>query len=97
LILIPTMIKKALGISLDELGISLIKVDGTVFKHLANLFHKDRLKRRCAILTDLDSAYVTETDDIFDAKFVESLVNADMDGALRKSKLDDDIEYNEFV
>ncbi|MEI7163670.1 ATP-dependent nuclease [Pectobacterium versatile] len=97
LILIPPMIKKALGISLDELGISLIKVDGTVFKHLANLFHKDRLKRRCAILTDLDSAYVTKTDDIFDAKFVESLVNADMDGALRKSKLDDDIEHNEFV
>lgn len=97
LILIPPMIKKTLGISLDELGISLIKVDGTVFKHLANLFHKDRLKRRCAILTDLDSAYVTEADDIFDSKFVESLVDADIDGAQRKAKLDDDIEHNEFV
>ncbi|MEN4692902.1 AAA family ATPase [Pantoea agglomerans] len=97
LILIPTMIKKALGISLDELGISLIKVDGTVFKHLANLFHNDRLKRRCAILTDLDSAYVTKADDIFDSKFVESLVNADIDGAQRKAKLDEDIEHNEYV
>ncbi|WP_210461745.1 ATP-dependent nuclease [Pantoea ananatis] len=97
LILIPPMIKKTLGISLDELGISLIKVDGTVFKHLANLFHKDRLKRRCAILTDLDSAYVTEADDIFDSKFVESLVDAEIDGAQRKAKLDDDIEHNEFV
>ncbi|MDI9277377.1 AAA family ATPase [Pantoea sp. EABMAA-21] len=97
LILIPPMIKKTLGISLDELGISLIKVDGTVFKHLANLFHKDRLKRRCAILTDLDSAYVTKADDIFDSKFVESLVNADIDGAQRKAKLDVDIKHNEFV
>lgn len=97
LILIPPMIKKTLGISLDELGISLIKVDGTVFKHLANLFHKDRLKRRCAILTDRDSAYVTDADDIFDPKFVESLKNADIDGAQRKAKLDDDIKHNEYV
>ncbi|HHL0447329.1 TPA: TOPRIM nucleotidyl transferase/hydrolase domain-containing protein, partial [Klebsiella pneumoniae] len=29
LILIPAMVKATLGISLDELGISLIKVDGT--------------------------------------------------------------------
>jgi len=97
LILIPPMIKKTLGISLDELGISLIKVDGTVFKHLANLFHKDRLKRRCAILTDRDLAYVTDVDDIFDHKFVESLKNADIDGAQRKAKLDDDVKHNEYV
>lgn len=97
LILIPPMIKKTLGISLDELGISLIKVDGTVFKHLANLFHKDRLRRRCAILTDRDSAYVTDVDDIFDHKFVESLKNADIDGAQRKAKLDDNIKHNEYV
>jgi predicted ATP-dependent endonuclease of OLD family len=38
LIIIPELVKVTLGISLDELGISLIKVDGTVFKHISNLF-----------------------------------------------------------
>ncbi|HFT3433941.1 TPA: AAA family ATPase [Klebsiella variicola] len=97
LILIPSMIKYTLGISLDELGVSLIKVDGTVFTHIANLFNKDRLKRKCAILTDLDSAYVNEPDDIFDADFIASLENAEKDGARRKQVLDKYTEKNDFV
>ncbi|MGR6771631.1 ATP-dependent nuclease [Pectobacterium brasiliense] len=97
LILIPAMVKKTLGISLDELGISLIKVDGTVFTHVSNLFHKDRLKRKCAILTDLDSAYVKESDDIFDDEFVQSLVNAEDVGLRRKVELDKYTNDNEFV
>ncbi|KTL62473.1 chromosome segregation protein SMC [Photorhabdus laumondii subsp. laumondii] len=97
LILIPAMIKETLGISLDELGISLIKVDGTVFKHVSNLFHEKRLKRKCAILTDLDSAYVSVADDEFDDKFVESLEAAEDDGLRRKEELDSYIEGNEFV
>ncbi|WP_196090733.1 ATP-dependent endonuclease, partial [Klebsiella oxytoca] len=97
LILIPAMIKETLGISLDELGISLIKVDGTVFKHVSNLFHEKRLKRKCAILTDLDSAYVSVADDEFDDKFVQSLEAAKDDGLRRKDELDSYIEGNEFV
>lgn len=97
LILIPAMIKETLGISLDELGISLIKVDGTVFKHVSNLFHEKRLKRKCAILTDLDSAYVSVADDEFDDKFVQSLEAAEDDGLRRKDELDSYIEGNEFV
>ncbi|OWO82065.1 chromosome segregation protein SMC [Photorhabdus luminescens] len=97
LILIPAMIKQTLGISLDELGISLIKVDGTVFKHVSNLFHEKRLKRKCAILTDLDSAYVSAADDKFDEEFVKSLVAAEDDGLRRKEELDRYIDGNEFV
>ncbi|WP_140365421.1 ATP-dependent endonuclease, partial [Vibrio parahaemolyticus] len=41
LILIPALVKSTLGISLDEMGISLIKMDGTVFKHISDLFHKE--------------------------------------------------------
>jgi hypothetical protein len=48
-------------------------LDGTVFKHISNLFHSNRLKRYCAILTDKDLAYVQEPDELFDADFVESL------------------------
>ncbi|EIW8643596.1 MULTISPECIES: ATP-dependent nuclease [Enterobacteriaceae] len=97
LILIPAMVKATLGISLDELGISLIKVDGTVFTHLSNLFNKHRLKRKCAILTDLDSAYVKESDEIFDEEFVKSLVNAEVVGLRRKVELDNYTSDNEFV
>lgn len=55
-ILIPIMIKQALGVSLDELGISLINVRSTGFENLACLFHNHRIKKRCAIITDLDTS-----------------------------------------
>lgn len=97
LILIPVMIKEALGVSLDELGISLIKVDGTVFKHISNLFHNKRLKRNCAILTDLDAAYVTNADSIFSQEFVDSLKSAERDGERRRLDLEAYALDNEFV
>ena len=46
-ILIPIMIKKILGFSLDELGISLINIRSTGFENIALLFHSDRIKRKC--------------------------------------------------
>lgn len=55
-ILIPIMVKKVFGVSLDELGISLINIRSTGFENVAQLFHEDRIRRKCAILTDLDSA-----------------------------------------
>ena len=36
-ILIPQMVKKAYGVSLDELGISLINIRSTGFKNVAQL------------------------------------------------------------
>lgn len=54
-ILIPNLIKKVLGISLDEIGIGLINVGSVAFENIACIFHKDRLKRKCAIITDLDT------------------------------------------
>ncbi|MBW4968630.1 ATP-dependent endonuclease, partial [Pseudoalteromonas sp. CR1] len=53
-ILIPQMFKKVFGISLDEIGISLVNIGSTGFKNVARLFHKDRIQKNCAILTDLD-------------------------------------------
>lgn len=55
------------------------------------------MKRKCAILTDLDSAYVSVADDEFDDKFVQSLEAAEDDGLRRKDELDSYIEGNEFV
>lgn len=57
-ILLPALVKEVLGVSLDELGISLINVGSTGFENVAVVFHEERLKKRCAIITDLDAAFI---------------------------------------
>lgn len=53
-ILIPTLVKRVLGLSLDELGVGLINIGSVAFENVACIFHEQRLKRRCAIITDFD-------------------------------------------
>lgn len=54
-ILIPSLVKKALGISLDEIGIGLINVGSVAFENIACIFAMERLQRYCAIVTDYDA------------------------------------------
>ncbi|NVN03910.1 MULTISPECIES: ATP-dependent nuclease [Asaia] len=65
-ILIPILVKKVFGLSLDELGISLINIRSTGFENVAVLFHDDRIRKRCAIITDLDRAFFDTTEDMHD-------------------------------
>jgi putative ATP-dependent endonuclease of OLD family len=58
LIVIPTLIKKVFGVSLDELGVTLISMSSAMFSNIAVLFHSDRVRRYCAIATDLDQSIV---------------------------------------
>ncbi len=53
-ILIPALVKKVMGVSLDELGIGLINVGSVAFENIACIFHETRLKRYCSIITDSD-------------------------------------------
>lgn len=53
-ILLPALVKKAMGVSLDELGIGLINIGSVAFENVACIFNETRLKRYCAIITDLD-------------------------------------------
>jgi len=53
-ILIPALVKKVLGVSLDEMGIGLINVGNVAFENIACIFDETRLQRHCAIITDLD-------------------------------------------
>lgn len=57
-ILIPEMVKKCFGFSLDEIGVSLTNIGSTGFKNISCLFHQDRIQKKCSILTDLDSPFV---------------------------------------
>ena len=53
--MIPALIKKVLGVSLDEMGIGLVNVGSVGFENIACIFDETRLHRRCAIVTDLDA------------------------------------------
>ncbi|MBY1012091.1 AAA family ATPase [Pseudomonas aeruginosa] len=91
-ILIPVLFKKVLGLSLDELGISLINIRSTGFKNVAMLFHDLRIRRRCSIITDLDTAFIDTTPMVGDSQSEENFkakcLASQKAGAARKLELD---------
>ena len=79
-ILIPNLIKVALGVSLDELGIGLVNVGSVSFEYIASLFSDKRIQRPCAIVTDEDKQIVQKG-----STFYKS--GAEKRGRSRKEKL----------
>jgi putative ATP-dependent endonuclease of OLD family len=51
---IPPLVKKVLGIDLDEEGIAVVPIFGTHFASYAKLFGAGGIQKKCAILTDGD-------------------------------------------
>lgn len=100
-ILIPIMVKKAFGISLDELGISLINIRSTGFENVAQLFNESRIRRKCSIITDLDEAIcdttilITDTEQV--KKYKKRVSKSKKSGIERKAKLDDFINGNNWL
>lgn len=91
-ILLPLMVKQVLGVSLDELGISLINIGSTGFNNVAVLFHDQRIRRRCSIITDLDAAFTNPLplpgDDAETLKVKSKLLGSQESGTARKVVLD---------
>lgn len=100
-ILIPQMVKKAYGVSLDELGISLINIRSTGFKNVAQLFHDNRIRRKCSILTDLDDAICDTTIDDAESeavkKYKTKVKNSKIKGLERKAILDEFEKDNDWI
>jgi putative ATP-dependent endonuclease of OLD family len=100
-ILIPVLFKKVLGLSLDELGISLINIRSTGFKNVATLFHDTRIRKRCAIITDLDAAFIDTTpvagEPPTEAKFKAKCQASQEVGAARKADLDAFVAGNSWL
>ncbi|SHK71328.1 ATP-dependent nuclease [Epilithonimonas mollis] len=97
-ILIPEMIKKVFGVSLDELGVSIINIGSTGFTNIAQLFDKDRVRRKCSILTDNDISFVPLPEDHHDDNNYErDCRNSQIAGEARKLLLDEFCENNDFV
>jgi len=87
-ILIPSLIKNIFGISLDELGIGIVNVGSVGFENIAAIFSPERLRRHCAIITDLDM-------EVHGAN--KSSATAAKLGVSRKKKLENLFKTNAWV
>ena len=100
-ILVPVLIKKALGVGLDELGISLINIRSTGFENVALLFADERIRKKCSVITDLDAAFFDTTADPTDneavAKLKKRALASEKTGAARKVRLDAFASGNQWV
>ncbi|WP_435094105.1 AAA family ATPase [Clavibacter michiganensis] len=99
-LLIPTLVKQALGVSLDELGISLVNVRGTGFENIASVFHDRRIHKRCAILTDRDAVLEVIPKSEKDAervKWREAMERSASDGASREARLNAFAAGNDWI
>lgn len=100
-ILIPLMVKQVLGVSLDELGISLINIGSTGFSNVSVLFHDARIRRRCSIITDLDAAFMDPNplpgDDAGTLAFKGKLLRSQESGQARRVALDAEVAGNPWV
>ena len=97
-ILIPELVKKVLGVSLDELGISIINIGSTGFENIAQLFHEERVQRNCSILTDNDLSIVELPDLLIgDSDYEKSCRQSEISGKARKEKLDAYCRGNKYL
>ncbi len=100
-ILIPILTKEVIGLSLDELGISLVNIRSTGFQNVALLFHDERISKKCSIITDLDSPFFDTTvveGDTDAEKNVKSAAQCSAEsGSARKLKLDNFCENNKWI
>lgn len=90
-----------MGISLDEMGISLINIRSTGFKNVSVLFSDKRIKKRCSIITDFDESFInTEITDV-DNDAVRARKNKSLEsqkrGSERKDSLGDLYKHNRWV
>ena len=100
-ILIPILLKKVLGLSLDEIGISLVNIRSTGFENIAMLFNNERIKKRCSIITDLDETFfdttIYPTDSDTDRKKKEKALGSEETGFARKGRLDGFCQNNPWI
>ncbi|RKO72545.1 DUF2813 domain-containing protein [Sphingobacterium puteale] len=97
-ILIPVLFKKVFGISLDEIGVSLINIGSTGFQNIASLFHDKRVRKNCAIITDLDTSILELPENPNDDnKEEENCRNSQISGLQRQKLLEEFCRGNNWV
>lgn len=100
-ILMPILIKTVIGVSIDELGLSLVNIGSTGFENVANIFHDDRVRKYCAIITDLDKSTIDTTpvqgEDKKLTAYRALCKRSQASGAARKVALDAYTSSNQWV
>ena len=97
-ILIPELVKKVFGVTLDELGISLVNIGSTGFENVAILFHNERIRKKCAIITDSDKSILPlPADENDDTEEQKRSRNSQQSGIGRKERLDVFIKGNNWI
>lgn len=96
-IIIPNLFKKVFGLSLDELGLSLVNIGSTGFENIAILFNKDRLLKKCSIITDADTSIFKAGSKHCSEKEFKSAIDSQQSGIDRRNKLLDSYRDDEFV
>ncbi|NBF15547.1 AAA family ATPase [Pseudomonas sp. Fl4BN2] len=99
--IIPALVKTVIGVSLDELGISLINIRSTGFENIACVFHPSRIRRSCSIVTDLDKAItgtdVLETDSETIRAYKSKISGSAESGRARMTRLENYSRNNPFL
>jgi len=62
-IMIPAMLEAVFGLSSDQLGFSVVSMDSSFFENISILFDDKRIRRPCAIVTDLDESIIELPDE----------------------------------
>jgi putative ATP-dependent endonuclease of OLD family len=97
-ILIPALVRTVLGVSLDEIGISLVNIGSTGFTNIATVFHQDRIYKYCAIITDRDESIIAlPADPATDDAFTKDCRNSQISGQEREKKLKDFLKSNDCI
>lgn len=100
-VMIPALVKMVLGLSVDELGLSVINIRSTGFENVAVIFDEVRIRKRCAIVTDLDAEFFDTTADPSDSAAFAARKNKAIGsakaGATRKVALNEFAADNPWV
>lgn len=89
-IIIPSLVKGVLGVSLDEIGVSIINIGSTSFEYIASVFSDKRIQRCCAIITDLDEQAVPTNSKLYKEQAAQK-------GRERRDKLNKLFQDNNWV
>lgn len=97
-ILIPEMFKKVFGLTLDEIGVSLINIGSTGFENVARIFHPDRVRKNCSILTDGDKSIIAlPGDSEHDNEYQAHCRASEEKGRERKLRLTNFCKGNKYI
>jgi predicted ATP-dependent endonuclease of OLD family len=97
-ILIPELFKQVFGLTLDEVGLTLVNIGSTGFENIGVLFHDDRIRKKCAIITDLDLSIVELPEYAEnESNEIKGFRNSQIAGEQRQTRLTEFCENNAWI